>query len=129
MKRGRVASKPHSELAETVRGRIMHDEGSHPLFSLGRNPDCSGCQAETALDSLIEQFEVYEKALQELSLLGFRQYLDWMHFHEVAMAKPFDAEVEAQDFARRVGSLADIALGDKSPVEVSEVSTPAKERS
>jgi len=62
--------------------------------------------------------EIYRAALAEIETLAFRQYLDWMHFHELAMAKPFDAENEAQDFARRVSSLATIALGADSGIEV-----------
>lgn len=62
--------------------------------------------------------ERYRQALAEIETLAFRQYVDWMHFHELAMARPFDAENEAQDFARRVSSLATIALGEHSGIEV-----------
>ncbi|HSE44965.1 MAG TPA: hypothetical protein VLA89_06520 [Gemmatimonadales bacterium] len=61
---------------------------------------------------------VHQQALAEIETLAFRQYLDWMHFHELAMAKPFEAESEAQDFARRISSLATIALGANSTIEV-----------
>jgi hypothetical protein len=63
---------------------------------------------------------IYRQALAEIETLAFRQYLDWMHFHELAMDKPFDAESEAQDFARRISSLATIALGAESAIEVHE---------
>lgn len=66
--------------------------------------------------------EVYRNALAEIETLAFRQYVDWMHFHELAMAKPFDAESEAQEFAQTVSSWATIALGAYSTIEVHEPS-------
>lgn len=65
--------------------------------------------------------ERYRDALREIEGYAFRQYIDWMHFHEFAMAKPFDAESEAQDFARRISSWATIALGDETGIEVMDV--------
>lgn len=86
-----------------------------------------------ALQSLVEQFEVLKQAAQDVEMLAFRQYLDWMHFHELAMAKPFEAETEAQDFARRVSSLLTLALGSDSTIEVlsgdAHPSNPATKRS
>lgn len=61
---------------------------------------------------------VHLDALKEIESIAFRQYLNWMHFHELAMAKPFEAESEAQDFARRISSLATIALGADTALEV-----------
>jgi hypothetical protein len=63
-------------------------------------------------------------ALAEIETLAFRQYLDWMHFHELAMSKPFEAEDEAQDFARRVSSLATIALGEHSTIKTVDLPPP-----
>ena len=67
---------------------------------------------------VVARAERLEEALREIEVLSFRQYADWMHFHELAMAKPFEAESEAQDFARCVSSLATIALGEASGIEV-----------
>ena len=61
---------------------------------------------------------IHREALREIEALAFRQYIDWMHFHELAMATPFEAESEAQDFARRVSTLATLALADESGLEV-----------
>lgn len=69
---------------------------------------------------------IHQQALAEIETLALRQYLDWMHFHELAMAEPFEAESEAQDFARRVSSLATIALGADSTIEVIELSDGSK---
>ena len=74
-------------------------------------------EAMSALDGLIEQFEVLRGFAQEVESLAFRQYIDWMHFHELAMAKPFEAEIEAQEFARRVSSLLTLALGPDSTLD------------
>lgn len=72
---------------------------------------------------LEEQFEILRKAAQEVEGIAFHQYLDWMHFHELAMSEPFQAEREAQDFARCVGSLLTIALGADTTIQES---SPAK---
>lgn len=64
--------------------------------------------------------KIRRDALQEIETLAFRQYLDWMHFHELAMSEPFKAEAEAQDFARRISTLATIALGADSTIDVIE---------
>lgn len=61
---------------------------------------------------------IHRQALAEIETLAFRQYMDWMHFHEVAIDSPWKAESEAQDFARRISSLATIALGEDSTIEV-----------
>ena len=41
-------------------------------------------------------------ALRDIYDLAWQQYVDWMHFHEIAMAEPFKAEAEAQAFCRNV---------------------------
>ncbi len=76
-----------------------------------------GGKALTALRRIEQRQRELEKAGQEVETLAFRQYIDWMHFHELAMTKPFEAEIEAQDFARRVLSLLTIALGDASSIK------------
>ena len=78
-------------------------------------------EAVAELDRLEERLEVLLATAQEIETMAFRQYLDWMHFHEVAMEKPFDAESEAQDFARRISSLATLALGAETAIETTEM--------
>jgi hypothetical protein len=73
-------------------------------------------EAVAELDRLEERMKVLRTTVQEIEMYAFRQYVDWKHFHEVAMDKPFDAESEAQDFAGRISSLATIALGDESAI-------------
>ena len=89
-------------LAEEYRGRYLWDE----------------------LDKARERIAGLEAAMQEVEKIAFHQYLDWMHFHELAMAKPFEAESEALDFARRVCSLLTLALGDATTIEVVGDSVP-----
>jgi hypothetical protein len=57
-----------------------------------------------------------EKTLAEIAEVCIAQYVDWMHFHEVAMAEPFRAEREAQEFARRILSLADPDVLEAPPL-------------
>ena len=51
-------------------------------------------------------------ALREIADKSFRQHLNWMHFHELAMSEPFVAESEAQAFAARVAGIAYDSLGE-----------------
>lgn len=61
--------------------------------------------------------KLLKKALREIEVLAWRQHLDWMHFHELAMAEPFRAEVEAQAFAARVVTAAFKVLGTESDIK------------
>ena len=67
------------------------------------------CRALIALLPELDRLRGFEEAAGEVERMAFRQYLDWSHFHELAMANPFHAEVEAQGFARRVSSLLTLA--------------------
>jgi len=77
------------------------------------------CKAHRArVVELEDRIAILEQAARKVEGIAFRQYLDWMHFHELAMSEPFKAEGEAQDFARRVGSLLTLALGPESGIEM-----------
>jgi hypothetical protein len=77
----------------------------------GWEPHCKAHAAALALlRSELDRLRGIEEAAAEVEPMAFRQYLDWSHFHELAMANPFHAEVEAQGFARRVSSLLTLAL-------------------
>lgn len=52
-----------------------------------------------------------ETLLAEIADVAWRQNVDWMHFHELAMAEPFKAEAEAQAFAERIHRLASPRVG------------------
>jgi hypothetical protein len=70
----------------------------------------AGYKALALLRPELDRLRGIEKAAGEVERMAFRQYLDWSHFHGLAMAEPFHAEVEAQDFARSVSSLLTPAL-------------------
>lgn len=55
-----------------------------------------------ALDDLADLVAALETALRDISDQALWQHCDWMHFHEVAMADPFNAERQAQAYTRKV---------------------------
>jgi hypothetical protein len=54
------------------------------------------------VDVLVGRLAHAEGAISELSDEALRQHIDWMHFHELAMADPFKAESEALAYTRSV---------------------------
>lgn len=79
--------------------------------------------AETAQQMWREQKTRAERAeaecvrlrehLQQLTELARLQHLEWMHFHEVAIADPFKAEAEAQRFAQQIVAAAAALVGER----------------
>lgn len=47
----------------------------------------------------------HKRALMKLYDLSANQRIDWMHFHEVAIRDPFEAEREALAFCRAVAEI------------------------